>query len=118
MVIVWERVLPVIVSILVIIAVAILREYSKTFAAIAATMPINIPLGMWIVYSSTGDNSAARVEFVQGLMYGILPTLLFLLVAWFAVRAGWQLAPTLAVGYIVWGVSLALLLVLRRMLGV
>jgi hypothetical protein len=46
-----QRILPVLVSILIIISVAVLRQYSKTFAAIAATMPINIPLGLWIVYA-------------------------------------------------------------------
>ena len=45
-----RQILPVIVSILIIIAVAILRNYSKTLAAIFATMPINIPLSLWIIY--------------------------------------------------------------------
>ncbi len=42
----WSRVTPVLISIGIIIGIAILRQYSKTIAAIAATMPINIPLRM------------------------------------------------------------------------
>ncbi len=37
---------PVLVSIAIIILIAIVRQYSKTFAAIAATCLSNIPLGM------------------------------------------------------------------------
>lgn len=51
----WASILPVIVSILIIIAIAILRNYSQAFASIVAVMPINIPLGMWIVAAGAPD---------------------------------------------------------------
>lgn len=111
------RVLPVVVSIIIIIAVAILREYSKTFAAIAATMPINVPLALWIAFSAGDVDQSARVQFAEGLLLGIMPTVLFLIVAWLTVRAGWSLVPTIAAGYVVWGVSLLALLGLRRALA-
>lgn len=113
----WPRVLPVIVSILVILAVAVLREYSKTFAAIAATMPINVPLALWIAFSAGDVDQTARTAFAQGLLIGIFPTVLFLVVAWLAVRAGWALIPTIAAGYAVWGIALLALLGLQRLLG-
>jgi hypothetical protein len=109
----WERMLPVMVSIGVIILVAILREHSRTFAAIAATMPINVPLAMWIVFS--GDNDpASRTAFAEGLLIGILPTVLFLIVSWLVVRAGWPLIPTLIAGYVAWGIGLGTLMFIRR----
>ncbi len=113
----WTRILPVIVSILVIIAVALLREYNKTFAAIAATMPINIPLALWIAFSANETDQASREQFAEGLLIGILPTLLFLAVVWLAVRAGWKLVPTVAAGYAVWGVALLALIGLQRLLS-
>ena len=111
----WQRIAPVIVSILVIIAVAVLRNYSKTFAAIAATMPINVPLALWIIFSGD-DDPTVRATFTEGMLIGIFPTAVFLAVAWVVVRAGWSLVPILAVGYLAWGVSLVALLMLRRML--
>ncbi len=117
MVIAWERILPVIVSIGVIIGVAILREYSKTLAAITATMPINVPLTMWIVYSTTENDTAGRVQFVEGLLLGIAPTVVFLIVVWLVARAGWALVPTIAAGYSGWGIALLLVFALRRILG-
>lgn len=113
----WQRVLPVIVSILVIIAVAIVRQYSKTLAAITATMPINIPLAMWIVFSGSENDPQTRIDFTEGMLTGIFPTVIFLIVIFLTTRAGWTLIPTLIAGYIVWGAALLLLLGLRRMIG-
>ncbi len=111
----WGRVLPVIVSIVIIISVAILREYSKPLAAIAATMPINIPLGLWIVYAGSTQEDMER--FTRSLFINIWPTIVFLVVAWLAIRSGWKLLPTIVAGYISWGVSLWLLNLLRQALG-
>ena len=113
----WTRILPVIISIIIIITVAILREYSKSLAAILSTMPINIPLALWIIYA--GDNSQAGMEsFTRALMINILPTILFLVVAWLLARAGWSLVPMLIAGYVVWAVGLVLILIIRQLLGV
>src|SRR5438045_9454537 len=96
----WSRVIPVIVSIAIIIAIAIVRQYSRAFAAIAATMPINIPLGMWIIYSGTEDRQAALAEFSEAVLLNILPSLGFIVVAWQMTKAGYPLLPTIFVGYI------------------
>lgn len=109
----WERVLPVIVSIGVIITVALLREHSRTFAAIAATMPINVPLALWIVFSADHDPTT-RAQFSEGLLIGIFPTVIFLIVSWLVVKAGWALVPTIIAGYVAWGMALGALLLLRR----
>lgn len=109
----WQRTLPVIVSILIIIGIAILRQYSKMFAAIIAVMPINVPLGMWIVYAGEEDGQAALQEFSNALFVNIIPTLAFLVVAWQATRIGWGLVPTITAGYLAWGIGVGLILLLR-----
>lgn len=112
----WQRVLPVIVSIVIIIAVAILREYSRTIAAIAATMPINIPLAFWIV--SAGSTRQEMQEFTHSVFLNIWPTIVFIIVAWLAARAGWGVAAMVVAGYVAWGVSLGVLLLARQLLGI
>src|SRR5262245_47096452 len=109
----WSRVVPVIVSIGIIVAVAILRQYSRTFAAIAATMPINIPLGMWIIYAGTEDRQAALAEFSEAILLNILPSLGFIVVAWQMTKAGYPLLPTIVAGYVVWAVGLGLIFLIR-----
>ena len=109
----WERILPVIISIGIIIAVAILRDYSKTLAAITATMPINVVLALWIIFSSE-PNQTARTAFSQGLLIGVIPTVLFLIVAWIVIRSGWALLPSIIAGYAAWGLLLGIILFARR----
>jgi hypothetical protein len=104
----WNRVIPVLVSIGIIVSVAVLRNYSKQLAAIAATMPINIPLGLWIIYAGEGTNTPQVQAFAQSIAINMIPTILFAFVAYFALKAGWTLIPTLALGYVVWGVSLGI----------
>ncbi len=113
----FQRLLPVIVSICIIIAVAVLRQYSRTFAAIAATMPINLPLGLWIVYGGENGDPAAMQEFSRSLVINLVPTLCFTVVVWLTFRAGWTLVPAILAGYAAWAVTLALAMLIRTWLG-
>lgn len=108
--------LPVVASILVIILVAVLEKHSRLIAAITATMPIGIPLGIWIVYSASRGDSAATTEFTQGTMLGILPTLGFILTAWLVARSGGSLAKIMLSGYGVWGIGALLVVAAKRYL--
>lgn len=111
----WQRVFPVIASILIIISVAIVRHYSKALAPILATMPINIPLAMWILYDP--NDQGGMTQFIRDMSINMMPTLVFLVIAWLASRAGWAIVPTIVVGYVGWGIALGALLLARRMLG-
>lgn len=113
----WNRVLPVIVSILIIIAIAVLRNYSKTLSAVVAVMPLNIPLGMWIIYAGEeGDRREALQNFSGALFVNIIPTLFFMLAAWQATRMGWGLVPSIVAGYTVWVLGLGVIFALRGQL--
>lgn len=112
----WPKVLPVIVSIGIIISIAILRQYSKAIASIAATMPINIPLGLWIVASGTENNQQSLIEFTEAVFVNIFPTVIFIFVAWQMIRTGHGVLSAVVVGYGVWGLSLIGVYVLRALL--
>ena len=113
----WQRVLPVLVSIAIIIAIAILRTYSRTIAAVAATMPINIPLGLWIVYSAAPGDRASVTQFAEVLMVSLPATLVFAVVAWLGARAGWNIGAIIAAGYVGWGLTLLAGMALRGILS-
>jgi hypothetical protein len=112
----WERILPVIVSIGIIITIAILREYSKTFAAVATVMPVNIPLGMWIVTAGTDNPRQGLHEFTGAVLINILPTVVFMLIAWYLSRTGWGLLPIILLGYSGWAVTLGIVFGIRAWL--
>jgi CDP-diglyceride synthetase len=111
-----QTILPVIVSILVIIAVAIIERQSKFAAAITATMPLGVPLALWIVYSANQGDPRVMQELTRGMVIGIIPTLGFVIAAWLCARAGIKLVPMLAIGYLVWGVMFGISLVVKQVL--
>jgi hypothetical protein len=111
-------IVPVITSIVVLILVAILEKQSKLFAAVTATMPLTMPLALWIVYSSSRGEKVAVEKFTDGLVVGIIPTFAFAVAIWLAARAGFKLAPILFIGYAVWAATLLTILGLRRIFGV
>lgn len=113
-----QDVIPVLLSIIVIILVAVLEKQSKLFAALTATMPLTAPLALWIVYSSNAGEKTAVTNFSLSLMLGLLPTLAFLVTVWVAARSGMKLVPMLVTGYSVWGAGALLLYLLRNLLGI
>lgn len=113
----WDEILPVLVSIVVIVLVALLRRHSELVAAITATMPLNAPLGLWIVYAAAEGERGSVTRFTSGMVVGILPSLGFLVVVWLASRAGLRLAPMILLGYAAWGIGLGVLFLVRRLLG-
>jgi len=113
-----QDVVPVILSIIVIVLVAVLEKQSKLFAALTATMPLTAPLALWIVYSSNAGEKVAVENFSLSLMLGLLPTIAFLITVWFAARAGMKLVPMILTGYSVWGVGALILYLMRNTLGI
>lgn len=114
----WGRILPVVVSIGIIILVAVLREHSRTVAAIAATMPINVPLALWIVAAGEDHNPEAMKQFTQAILINFWPTLVFIVIVFLAARAGWRFLPMIVAGYAGWGISLGLILLVRQVFHV
>jgi hypothetical protein len=113
----WQEISRILVAWAVIVAVALLQKQSKLIAAITATMPVNIPLAMWILYSSAGGDGASIKEFTRSLVVGIFPTVGFLVAVWLAARADLKLGPTLLAGYAVWGAGVLIVMLLQKRLG-
>ena len=106
-----HRATPVVVSFLIILVVAYLRERSRLLAVLFATMPINLPLALWIVFSSDPAAGQTLPAVVRSMAWGLSATMLWLLVVWVAVRAGWTLPRAVGVGYVGWALLLGGLLV-------
>jgi len=112
-----QDVVPVILSVIIIIAVAVLEKQSRVVAAITAVMPLGAPLALWIVYSANGGDRTIVAEFNRGMLLGVLPTVGFIVTVWVCARLGMKLMPMLAVGYVVWAIGVGVLALLRRLVG-
>lgn len=108
-----RQVLPVALSIVIIITVAIVRNYSKALAAIFATMPINLPLSLWIIAGTDGESPEAMTAYAEKLVIGLVPTMAFMIMAWLAFRAGLSVLPAILVGYLGWAALFGLIVLVR-----
>jgi hypothetical protein len=93
---------------IIILTVAMLRERSRALSAIVSTMPINMVLALWIISGVADTNQQTMVNFVRSLLIGLVPSFLWLVVIYIALRAGWSLLPAILAGYAVWGLLVAL----------
>ena len=112
-----NEVLPVIISILVIITIALVQRQSKLVAAITVTMPLNVALGYWVVAAASNGEQEAVTDFSQGMLVSIVPTLGFLLVLWLATRSGARPGAALGLSYATWAVGVGVMLLVRRVIG-
>lgn len=106
-----QKTLPVITSIGIILLVAFLRDRSKTLAAILATMPINIPLALWVVFGTGSYEQHDAEVFVRALLPGIFATMIWIAVVFLALHFGVRIVPSVLIGYAVWA---ALILIFIR----
>ena len=106
----FQKLLPVATSIAIIIVVAVLREKSRTLAAIFGTMPINMPFAMWLVSSSTTNEQTQplMINFTGSLITGLITSVAWLLVVYVLLRLGFGLIASILGGYVMWAVLLAL----------
>ncbi|HEY3341184.1 MAG TPA: hypothetical protein VGK81_04160 [Anaerolineae bacterium] len=107
-----QKALPVVTSIVIILVVAFLRDRSKVLATIFATMPINMPLALWVMISDGPEDSTLLATYVRSFMIGLVPAFIWLGVVYFCLRLGWTLLGSIGAGYLVWAVLIALLLAL------
>lgn len=105
-----QKALPVATSIGLILLVALLRERSRTAAAVFASMPINIPLALWVVFGSGSGpiDPDAESLFLRNIGIGLVTTLIWILIVFGAIKLGWPLLPAVIFGYVVWGALTAL----------
>lgn len=77
------------------------RRY-PSLAGLIATMPLtSLIVLLWLQNDASGD-SASLSNYVAGVFFGVIPTLLFFGAAWFCLKRGVPLPATLAVSFAVW----------------
>ena len=108
-----EKLVPVLLSVLIVVLVAVVQERSRHLAAIIATMPVTAPLAMWIVFSATRGDQRQTSEFVGSMIVGFVGSLVFALACWLGFRREWGFLPTLAFAAAVW----LLIVLLPRWVG-
>lgn len=92
-------------AMVILFVVAFIGERYRNVAGIVTSMPLQIPLAMWIVYTSTGGNTEQTAEFARAAFYGIIPTAVFCAVCWFVLAKSWPFPRVVLMAYGIWFVS-------------
>src|SRR5262249_17449621 len=112
----FQKIFPVICSILILVYVAFVQERSKFVAAIAATMPLMAPLSLWIVFSGTNSDYQQTQSFVSSMLLGIVATTIFIVCNWFGIRNRWPFGLIILFSYGIWAAAVFGLQTIRGML--
>ncbi len=90
------------VSLAVILAAVKTGKRFPAFGGLIATMPLTSLLVLiWLYMDTSGDNRI-MTGYVKGVLWGIVPTILFFLVAFIAFRKQLSLPLVLAASFGVW----------------
>jgi hypothetical protein len=97
-----EQVVPVVLSVLIIVLVAVVQERSRHLAALIAAVPLTAPLAMWIVFSATQGDHSQTADFAASMLVGFVASLIFVVACWFGFRQQWSFPSVLVFGSAIW----------------
>jgi len=109
-----QKVLPVLISVVVIVLVAIVQERSRPAAAVLSVMPLTIPLATWIVFSASGGDHEQTAVFVRSMLIGLLATMAFVVACWLTLRQRWPLALAIGAGFATWAAVVGVIALVVR----
>jgi len=94
--------LKLVLSIAVIIGCTQIGKRVPALAGLIAAMPLTTLIVMAWLYADTNGNPAVMTEYTRGVVWGMVPTVLFFLVAMLCFRQQLPLAVVLAASFGVW----------------
>ena len=87
---------------LIIIACVLIGKRFPSLGGLIATMPLtSLIVLLWLASDNPGDKKLLT-GYTEGVLWGIGPTILFFMVAFFCLRRGMELPTTLAAGGVLW----------------
>jgi hypothetical protein len=101
-----NKVVPVLVSIAIIVLVSVVKEKSRFLVAVLTSMPVLMPMALWVVWSASKGNHEQTAEFAGSLVLGVAATLAFVTGTWIALRQNLDFGWRLGAGAIAWLVVL------------
>lgn len=86
----------------IIVSCALLGRRFPTMAGLIATMPLTSLLVLvWLHTDNPGD-LRLMTDYTRGVLWGIIPTILFFAVAWFCFRSRIPVTLALSASFTVW----------------
>jgi uncharacterized membrane protein (GlpM family) len=90
------------ISNLIILLCVWLGRRFPSLGGLIATMPLTSLIVLLWLHHDSPDDKALLPAYVEGVFFGVIPTMLFFGAAWFCLKRGFQLPATLTVSFAVW----------------
>lgn len=87
---------------IIIIVCARIGSKHPSLGGLIATMPLTSLLVLIWLYSDNPGNHRLMTGYVRGVLWGIIPTILFFATALLCFRGEYRLLPTLSASFAVW----------------
>lgn len=100
-----QLLLKITLTLAVILAATLIGRKWPSLAGLVAVMPLTGALVLVWVALDSGNDSRVMQQFTKGALWGLLPTILFFLVAWLCFRKGFPLPVTMATSFAAWLVA-------------
>ena len=100
-----QRIYQLLLSIGILTVIAFVSEKSRVLASIVVVMPLNVTIALWFISTNTGGDASLSADFARMLLFGLIPTALFILASWFGFHRGWSLGRVLVLSYGIWLVA-------------
>jgi len=91
-----------ILSNIIIASCVVIGKKVPSLSGLIAAMPLTTLIVLVWLYSDSKGDIKVMTSFVEGVFWGILPTMIFFAVAWFCLRCGLPIFPTVAISFSGW----------------
>lgn len=86
----------------VIISCVVIGRKLPSLAGLIAAMPLTTMIVLvWLYYDDHGDRKTLTT-FVEGVLWGIVPTILFFVTAWFCLKRGFPFVTSISASMVIW----------------
>lgn len=86
----------------IIIAVVLIGRKMPSLSGLLVTMPITSLAALLMLYWNSQDRQKTMIEFTKGALWGIAPTILFFISAYFCFNKGYPLWLVLLISFVCW----------------
>ncbi len=91
-----------IISVVIILGVTAIGKRFSTLAGIISVMPLTGALALFWIYVENKGDQAVMNGFLKGAIFGIIPTIIFFIVALYFFKRGASLSTMFLTGFAAW----------------
>ena len=94
-----------VISNLIIVSCVLIGKRLPSLAGLIAAMPLTTLIVMTWLYFDDPASGKNLIKFIEGVLFGIVPTILFFVAVWLCLRRGLPFYASILTSLLVWGTA-------------